>query len=62
MKFKLSWIMFEFEACNITLSFFLGNKNVVTRECMDKMKSGAIVCNMGHGNSEIDVVRLGFVL
>jgi adenosylhomocysteinase len=30
-----------------------GNKNVVTREHMDKMKSGCIVCNMGHSNTEI---------
>lgn len=35
-----------------------GNKNVLTREYMDKMKSGAIVCNMGHSNTEIDVVCL----
>lgn len=34
-----------------------GNKNVVTREHMDKMKNGCIVCNMGHSNTEIDVVR-----
>lgn len=33
-----------------------GNKNVVTREHMDKMKNGCIVCNMGHSNTEIDVV------
>lgn len=33
-----------------------GNKNVITREHMDKMKSGCIVCNMGHSNTEIDVV------
>jgi len=33
-----------------------GNKNVVTREYMDKMKNGCIVCNMGHSNTEIDVV------
>lgn len=33
-----------------------GNKNIVTRELMDKMKNGAIVCNMGHSNTEIDVV------
>lgn len=35
----------------------LGNKNVVTREHMDQMKNGCIVCNMGHSNTEIDVVR-----
>ncbi|KAI8119593.1 putative adenosylhomocysteinase 2 [Lucilia cuprina] len=32
-----------------------GNKNVVTREHMDRMKNGCIVCNMGHSNSEIDI-------
>ena len=35
-----------------------GNKNVITREFMDKMKSGCIVCNMGHSNTEIDVSSL----
>lgn len=35
-----------------------GNKGVVTREHMDKLKSGAIVCNMGHSNTEIDVMSL----
>jgi len=35
-----------------------GNKNVVTRQHLDKMKSGAIVCNMGHSNTEIDVMSL----
>jgi adenosylhomocysteinase len=34
-----------------------GNKSVVTREHMEKMKNGCIVCNMGHSNTEIDVVR-----
>lgn len=35
-----------------------GNKNVVSREHMDKMKNGCIVCNMGHSNTEIDVNNL----
>ncbi|RWS04180.1 putative adenosylhomocysteinase 3-like protein, partial [Dinothrombium tinctorium] len=35
-----------------------GNKNVVTRDMMDKMKNGCIVCNMGHSNTEIDVQSL----
>eukprot|EP00095_Tigriopus_kingsejongensis_P008462 snap_masked-scaffold18_size714446-processed-gene-3.6 protein:Tk08462 transcript:snap_masked-scaffold18_size714446-processed-gene-3.6-mRNA-1 annotation:"hypothetical protein SINV_08970" len=35
-----------------------GNKGVVHREHMDKMKNGAIVCNMGHSNTEIDVMSL----
>jgi len=34
-----------------------GNKNVVTREQLDRMKNGCIVCNMGHSNTEIDVVN-----
>lgn len=38
-------------------SFLLsGNKNVVVRENLDRMKNGCIVCNMGHSNTEIDVV------
>ncbi|KAI4902298.1 hypothetical protein NFI96_034716 [Prochilodus magdalenae] len=36
-----------------------GNKNVVTREQLDRMKNGCIVCNMGHSNTEIDVVSNG---
>lgn len=39
-------------------SLLLGNKNVVTREHLDRMKNSCIVCNMGHSNTEIDVVRL----
>ena len=35
-----------------------GNKNVVTREHMDRMKNACIVCNMGHSNTEIDVVSV----
>ncbi|PIO31652.1 hypothetical protein AB205_0120660 [Aquarana catesbeiana] len=35
-----------------------GNKNVVTREHVDRMKNGCIVCNMGHSNTEIDVASL----
>ena len=35
-----------------------GNKNVVSRDNMDKMKNGCIVCNMGHSNTEIDVLSL----
>uniref|UniRef100_A0A671TBN6 Putative adenosylhomocysteinase 3 n=1 Tax=Sinocyclocheilus anshuiensis TaxID=1608454 RepID=A0A671TBN6_9TELE len=36
----------------------VGNKNVVVREYMDRMKNGCIVCNMGHSNTEIDVASL----
>ncbi|XP_065313739.1 S-adenosylhomocysteine hydrolase-like protein 1 isoform X2 [Gordionus sp. m RMFG-2023] len=35
-----------------------GNKHVVSREHMDKMKNGCIICNMGHSNTEIDVASL----
>lgn len=35
-----------------------GNKRVITREHLDKMKSGAILANMGHANTEIDVLSL----
>lgn len=33
-----------------------GSKGTVTRESLDKLKNGAIVCNMGHSNTEIDIV------
>lgn len=29
---------------------------MVVREYLDRMKNGCIVCNMGHSNTEIDVV------
>ena len=35
-----------------------GNVSVITREHMDQMKDGAIVCNIGHFDSEIEVARL----
>ncbi len=35
-----------------------GNLGVITREHMDRMKDGAIVCNIGHFDSEIEVARL----
>ncbi|XP_054892090.1 S-adenosylhomocysteine hydrolase-like protein 1 isoform X3 [Poeciliopsis prolifica] len=35
-----------------------GNKDVVTREHFDRMRSGCIVCNMGHSNTEIDLASL----
>jgi adenosylhomocysteinase len=35
-----------------------GNVDVITREHMDKMKHNAIVCNIGHFDSEIQVARL----
>ncbi|GAB4462590.1 MAG: adenosylhomocysteinase [Armatimonadaceae bacterium] len=35
-----------------------GNKNIITRAHMDKMKDEAIVCNIGHFDNEIDVAGL----
>lgn len=39
-----------------------GNKNVVIREHMDKMRNGCILCNMGHSNTEIDVVNKNIIV
>ena len=35
-----------------------GNKDIITRAHMDKMKDQAIVCNIGHFDNEIDVAGL----
>ncbi len=35
-----------------------GNKDVITRSHMDRMKDQAIVCNIGHFDNEIDVAGL----
>jgi adenosylhomocysteinase len=35
-----------------------GNKSVITKKHFDKMKDGAIVCNSGHFNVEIDIPAL----
>jgi len=35
-----------------------GNVNVITRKHMDKMKDNAIVCNIGHFDSEIEISAL----
>ncbi|XP_071488114.1 S-adenosylhomocysteine hydrolase-like protein 1 [Diadema antillarum] len=35
-----------------------GNKNVIQRHHLDRLKNGCIVCNMGHSNTEIDVESL----
>ncbi|XP_057297088.1 S-adenosylhomocysteine hydrolase-like protein 1 isoform X2 [Hydractinia symbiolongicarpus] len=35
-----------------------GNKHVIRREHLDRLKNGCIVCNMGHSNTEIDVGSL----
>ena len=35
-----------------------GNKRIILRSHMNRMKNGAIVCNMGHSDTEIDVLSL----
>ena len=35
-----------------------GNKDIISREQCEKLKNGAIVCNMGHSNTEIDIAAL----
>ena len=35
-----------------------GNKRIILRTHMNRMKNGAIVCNMGHSDTEIDVASL----
>ncbi len=42
----------------LTPSFPSGSKHVVGRKQMDRLKSGCIVCNMGHSNQEIDIHSL----
>src|SRR5204862_1947089 len=38
-----------------------GNKHVIAKDHFDKMKNGAILCNSGHFNIEIDLEALGKV-
>ncbi len=38
-----------------------GNKNVIARDHFEKLKNGAIICNSGHFNVEIDLDTLGKV-
>jgi adenosylhomocysteinase len=51
------------EACSIGDVFVTvtGNKNVIAREHFDKLKGGAILCNSGHFNVEIDLDALAAV-
>jgi adenosylhomocysteinase len=38
-----------------------GNRHVIGREHFDKFRNGAILCNAGHSNVEIDIEHLGMV-
>jgi adenosylhomocysteinase len=38
-----------------------GNKHVIAKDHYEKMKNGAILCNSGHFNIEIDLEALGKV-
>ena len=54
-------VMTMSEACSIGDVFVTvtGNKNVIARDHFDKLKGGAILCNSGHFNVEIDLDALG---
>ena len=56
-------VMTMSEACKIGDVFVTvtGNKNVIARDHFDKLKSGAILCNSGHFNVEIDLDALAAV-
>jgi adenosylhomocysteinase len=56
-------VMTMAEACPIGDVFVTvtGNKSVIAREHFDKLKSGAILCNSGHFNVEIDLDQLAAV-
>ena len=41
-----------------TVEYVAGNKGVIRHEDLEAMKSGCILCNMGHPSMEIDVVRI----
>jgi adenosylhomocysteinase len=51
------------EACSIGDVFVTvtGNKNVIARDHFDRLKGGAILCNSGHFNVEIDLDALAAV-
>jgi adenosylhomocysteinase len=53
-------VMTMAEACAIGDVFITvtGNKNVIARDHFEKLKSGAILCNSGHFNVEIDLEGL----
>jgi adenosylhomocysteinase len=48
----------EIVKCVDLLITCTGNKNVVSRDHLDRLKNGCIVCNMGHSTTEIDVTSL----
>jgi adenosylhomocysteinase len=56
-------VMTMSQACSIGDVFVTvtGNKNVIAREHFDKLKGGAILCNSGHFNVEIDLDALAAV-
>jgi adenosylhomocysteinase len=54
-------VMSMMEAASIGDLFITltGNKSVIARDHFEKLKNGAIVCNSGHFNVEIDLETLG---
>ena len=55
--FKVTTMKYAADKADIYVTA-TGNINVITREHMDRMKNNAIVCNIGHFDSEIDIAGL----
>lgn len=55
--FKVTTMKYASDKADIYVTA-TGNINVITREHMERMKNNAIVCNIGHFDSEIDIAGL----
>lgn len=55
--FKVTTMKYAADKADIYVTA-TGNINVITREHMERMKNNAIVCNIGHFDSEIDIAGL----
>ena len=55
--FRVVTMEYAADKCDIFVTA-TGNVDVITREHMDRMKNNAIVCNIGHFDTEIDVASI----
>jgi adenosylhomocysteinase len=55
--FRVVTMEYAADKCDIFVTA-TGNVDVITREHMDRMKNNAIVCNIGHFDTEIDVAGI----
>jgi adenosylhomocysteinase len=55
--FRVVTMDYAADKCDIFVTA-TGNVDVITREHMDRMKNNAIVCNIGHFDTEIDVAGI----